>query len=143
MNSLFKFFNYIYFFIYIKICQTKVLFHGQIQDEFDHPVFYNFNTFADKLPYPMHMLSKWLLSLLHNWNLFLGLSLSGHYVKVIYIIHWVKPDFVSNFLKMNKLFVHFLLQNRWNKSDVLHNIKYSLYLMVTPKALFAIFLLKT
>jgi hypothetical protein len=91
----------------------------------------------------MHMLSKWLLSLLHNWNLFLGLSLSGHYVKVIYIIHWVKPDFVSNFLKMNKLFAHFLLQNRWNKSDVLHNIKYSLYLMVTPKALFAIFLLKT
>jgi hypothetical protein len=29
---------------------------------------------------------------------------------------------------MNKLFVHFFLQNRWNKSDVLQYIKFVLYL---------------
>ena len=72
MNVLFKFLNYIIFVIIITICQIKVLFHGQIQREFDDPVCYNIYTFADKLLYPMHMLSKWLISLLHNWNLFLG-----------------------------------------------------------------------
>jgi hypothetical protein len=43
-----------------------------------HPVFYNFYAFANKPPLPIHMLSKWLISLLHNLNLLLGLSLSGH-----------------------------------------------------------------
>jgi hypothetical protein len=41
-----------------------------------NPVFYNFYTFADKPLLPIHMLSKWLLSLVHNLNLFIGLSLS-------------------------------------------------------------------
>jgi hypothetical protein len=69
------------------------------------------------------MLSKWLLSLLHNLNLYLGLSLSGHSVKVRCIIHWVKPDFVSNFLKLNKLFVCLTNYNKNKKIYIIEEFK--------------------
>jgi hypothetical protein len=46
-------------------------------------------------------------------------------------------ELVNNFgddtVNMREIFVHIFLQNRWKKSDVLHNIKFILYLKVTPK----------
>jgi hypothetical protein len=70
-NTMADDYAWIHTLIYLKKIKELEM-SGQIQHEFDDPVCYNIYTFADKLPYPMHMLSKCLLSRLHNWSLYLG-----------------------------------------------------------------------
>ena len=138
MNVLFKFFNYIFLLLLLKFVKQKLFFTAKFNMSLIIPFATTFTllliSYRNQCICFQNGFFRFFIIGPYFWDfLFRTLCKSN--------LHYSlgQADFVSNFLKMNKLFVHFLLQNRWNKSDVLHNIKCSLYLMVTPKALFAIF----